>query len=348
MTDASFAELQSKLRQFWPSVTLRSIGDVERSRVVVHSISFDVPDHLIPVFPRLRGAVSLPRPQPAQERLARASSTSPRNRSIHVCSTTTSGSSPSSTNKSLRGRFVALSLVDGRNEPLAPQAARAPWSYPADPRADRRRGARVHFAVLHDGGRGEARRGARAPHLRLRPCAERLGTKTGAGGSSRRRASHTGRLGGGRPRELRGHSRAAPLRPCCAPGGAEARPRGERARERAGRPRRGSATIRLRPRLEDSESASRTISRRSETRAASWRSRSRQRTSAAPASSSAEPGAPGRHHVHPRPGTGWPARPDVLRLSLPGRRGVRRPDRSRSAEGRAAFGARRRHRAGLR
>ena len=35
----------------WPTVTLRSIGDVERTVVVVHSISFDVPDQLIPVFP---------------------------------------------------------------------------------------------------------------------------------------------------------------------------------------------------------------------------------------------------------------------------------------------------------
>ena len=32
-------------------MTLRSIGDVERTVVVVHSISFDVPDQLIPVFP---------------------------------------------------------------------------------------------------------------------------------------------------------------------------------------------------------------------------------------------------------------------------------------------------------
>ena len=51
MTDATFLELQSKLRDFWPTLTLRSIGDVERTVVVVHSISFDIPDHLIPVFP---------------------------------------------------------------------------------------------------------------------------------------------------------------------------------------------------------------------------------------------------------------------------------------------------------
>ena len=51
MTDAAFSSLQGKLRTFWPGVTLRSIGEVERTVVVVHSISFEVPDHLIPVFP---------------------------------------------------------------------------------------------------------------------------------------------------------------------------------------------------------------------------------------------------------------------------------------------------------
>src|ERR687883_1849059 len=48
---AGFAELQARLRTLWPNVTLRSIGDVERTVVVVHSLSFDVPEHLIPVFP---------------------------------------------------------------------------------------------------------------------------------------------------------------------------------------------------------------------------------------------------------------------------------------------------------
>src|SRR5919204_1279922 len=51
MPDETFAELQSRLRTFWPSVTLRSIGDIERTVVVVHSLSLDVPEHLIPVFP---------------------------------------------------------------------------------------------------------------------------------------------------------------------------------------------------------------------------------------------------------------------------------------------------------
>ena len=51
MADREFAELQQRLRALWPSVTLRSIGDVERTVVVVHSLSMDVPDQLIPVFP---------------------------------------------------------------------------------------------------------------------------------------------------------------------------------------------------------------------------------------------------------------------------------------------------------
>ena len=51
MPNEEFAELQKRLRALWPSVSLRSIGDVERTVVVVHSISMDVPDQLIPVFP---------------------------------------------------------------------------------------------------------------------------------------------------------------------------------------------------------------------------------------------------------------------------------------------------------
>ena len=51
MEGKTFAELQAQLRSIWPTVTLRSIGDVERTVVVVHSISFGVPDQLIPLFP---------------------------------------------------------------------------------------------------------------------------------------------------------------------------------------------------------------------------------------------------------------------------------------------------------
>ena len=41
MRDAEFTALQSKLRAFWPQITLRSIGDIERVVVVAHSV-----DHL--------------------------------------------------------------------------------------------------------------------------------------------------------------------------------------------------------------------------------------------------------------------------------------------------------------
>src|ERR671937_2207534 len=51
MADPLFAEPQARFRTLWPKVPLRAIGDVERTVVVVHSISFDVPEQLIPVFP---------------------------------------------------------------------------------------------------------------------------------------------------------------------------------------------------------------------------------------------------------------------------------------------------------
>ena len=51
MANPAFDELQAKLRDFWHTLTLRSIGDLERTVVVVHSIGLDVPDHLVPVFP---------------------------------------------------------------------------------------------------------------------------------------------------------------------------------------------------------------------------------------------------------------------------------------------------------
>ena len=118
MTDTAFAELQAKLRSLWPAVTLRSIGDVERTVVVVHSISFDVPDHLIPVFPAY------------EERflcLVLSLLRAPRSRVIYVTSQPIHprvldyyfGLVPDLDTPHARSRFVAVSLVDGRNEPLA-------------------------------------------------------------------------------------------------------------------------------------------------------------------------------------------------------------------------------------
>ena len=118
MAEPTFAELQSKLRELWPSVTLRSIGDVERTVVVAHSISFDVPDHLIPVFPAY------------EERflcLVLSLLRAPRSRVVYVTSQPIHsrlleyyfGLVPELDTPEARERFVPVSLVDGRNEPLS-------------------------------------------------------------------------------------------------------------------------------------------------------------------------------------------------------------------------------------
>jgi len=118
VTDTTFLELQSKLRDFWPTLTLRSIGDVERTVVVVHSISFDVPDHLIPVFPAY------------EERflcLVLSLLRAPRSRVIYVTSQPIHprlldyyfGLVPDLDTPEARRRFFPVSLVDGRNEPLS-------------------------------------------------------------------------------------------------------------------------------------------------------------------------------------------------------------------------------------
>ena len=118
MTDPAFAELQARLRSFWPTVTLRSIGDIERTVVVVHSISFEVPDHLVPVFPAY------------EERflcLVLSLLQAPRSRVIYVTSQPIHprvldyyfALVPELDTPEARSRFVPVSLVDGRNEPLA-------------------------------------------------------------------------------------------------------------------------------------------------------------------------------------------------------------------------------------
>ena len=118
MGEPTFAELQSRLRALWPSVTLRSLGDVERTVVVAHSISFDVPDHLVPVFPAY------------EERflcLVLSLLRAPRSRVVYVTSQPIHprlldyyfGLVPELDTPEARDRFVAVSLVDGRNEPLS-------------------------------------------------------------------------------------------------------------------------------------------------------------------------------------------------------------------------------------
>ncbi len=117
MADGEFSELQKRLRALWPSVSLRSIGDVERTVVVVHSISMDVPDQLIPVFPAY------------EERflcLVLSLLRSPRSRVVYVTSQPILprlvdyyfGLVPELDTPEARSRFSVVSLVDGRNQPL--------------------------------------------------------------------------------------------------------------------------------------------------------------------------------------------------------------------------------------
>src|SRR6187455_677938 len=118
MNDPVFAALQERLRHVWPSVTLRSIGDVERTVVVVHSVSLDVPDQLIPVFPAY------------EERflcLVLSLLKAPHSRVVYVTSQPIHprvldyyfSLVPELDTPAARRRFEAVSLVDGRNEPLA-------------------------------------------------------------------------------------------------------------------------------------------------------------------------------------------------------------------------------------
>src|SRR6476620_10852781 len=118
MAGQSFAELQAQFRSIWPNVTLRSIGDVERTMVVIHSVSLDVPEQLIPVFPAY------------EERflcLVLSLLRAPRSRVIYVTSQPIHprvvdyffSLVPELDTPQARSRFDTVSLVDGRNEPLA-------------------------------------------------------------------------------------------------------------------------------------------------------------------------------------------------------------------------------------
>ncbi len=134
MIDAEFAELQARLRDLWPNVTLRSIGDVERTIVVVHSISFDAPDQLIPDFPAY------------EERflcLVLSLLRAPRSRVIYVTSQPILprlidyyfGLVPDLDTPEARSRFLPVTLVDGRNQPLAQKLLDRPGAIESDPRA---------------------------------------------------------------------------------------------------------------------------------------------------------------------------------------------------------------------
>ena len=113
-------------------MTLRSIGDIERTIVVVHSISMDVPDQLIPVFPAY------------EERflcLVLSLLRSPRSRVIYVTSQPILprlvdyyfGLVPELDTPDARSRFSVVSLVDGRNLPLTKKLLPAPGRDRAHP-----------------------------------------------------------------------------------------------------------------------------------------------------------------------------------------------------------------------
>ncbi len=125
MAGQTFAELQAQFRNIWPTVTLRSIGDVERTIVVVHSISFEVPDQIIPVFPAY------------EERflcLVLSLLRAPKSRVIYVTSQPIHprvldyyfSLVPELDTPEARSRFEAVSLVDGRNEPLSQKLVARP------------------------------------------------------------------------------------------------------------------------------------------------------------------------------------------------------------------------------
>ena len=117
MADREFAELQQRLRALWPSVTLRSIGDVERTVVVVHSLSMDVPDQLIPVFPAYEErflclVLSLLRSRNSRVIYVTSQPILPRLIDYYF------GLVPELDTPEARSRFAVVSLVDGRNQPL--------------------------------------------------------------------------------------------------------------------------------------------------------------------------------------------------------------------------------------
>jgi hypothetical protein len=123
--DPSFDELQARLRSLWPSITLRSIGDVEPTVVVVHSIPAGLPDHLYPVFPAY------------EERflcLVLSLLRAPKSRVIYVTSQPVLPRLvdyffrlvPELDTAEARSRFYAVSLVDGRNRPLSEKLLERP------------------------------------------------------------------------------------------------------------------------------------------------------------------------------------------------------------------------------
>ena len=187
MANREFAELQQRLRALWPSVTLRSIGDVERTVVVVHSISLDVPDQLIPVFPAYEErflclVLSLLRSRNSRVIYVTSQPILPRLVDYYF------GLVPELDTPEARSRFSVVSLVDSPQPAADEEAAR-----PAG--RDRRIRALVAepelaFLLPFATSRDEVELAVRARASRSTaptPALEWLGTKTGQPACLRRR-----------------------------------------------------------------------------------------------------------------------------------------------------------------
>src|ERR687897_216908 len=111
-------ELRAVLRWLHPAgAPVIAIGDVERTVVVVHSISMDVPDQLIPVFPAYEErflclVLSLLRSRKSRVVYVTSQPILPRLIDYYF------GLVPELDTPEARSRFSVVSLVDGRNLPL--------------------------------------------------------------------------------------------------------------------------------------------------------------------------------------------------------------------------------------
>ena len=113
------------MRAIWPTVTLRSIGELERTVVVVHSLGPEVPRQLVPVFPAY------------EERflcLVLSMLRSPRSRVVYVTSQPILtrlvdyffGLVPGFDTPEARERLTIVSLVDGSDRPLTEKLLERP------------------------------------------------------------------------------------------------------------------------------------------------------------------------------------------------------------------------------
>ena len=338
MANREFVELQQRLRALWPSVTLRSIGDVERTVVVVHSISMDVPDQLIPVFPAYEErflclVLSLLRSRSSRVIYVTSQPILPRLIDYYF------GLVPELDTPDARSRFAVVSLVDGRNMPLTKKLLQRPGAIEriralvAQPEL----AFLLPFATSRDEVELAVRLGI--PLYGADPALEWLGTKSG----SRRVFAEEGvphaygfDVGGEADvlralRELRSGTAVLKLdRGVSGLGNALVDVR--RALDDG---RLGGALE-----LEDTEAAVADYLGRARRPGRDRRGADRGRRLSQPERTAPhQPFRPGRHPLHARSGPRGAARPDVLRLPLPRGPRVRAADRGRSAQGRAPTGA---------